>query len=88
MWWGDGGWGVWAWFAMSLLMLVFWAVVVAAVVLLDRWLGGRREPPGGGRPQSWQPRADEARRILDERFARGELTEDEYTHRRDVLDAR
>jgi hypothetical protein len=32
------------------------------------------------------PPADSARRILDERFARGEIDDDEYRHRREVLD--
>lgn len=87
MWWGDGGWGPGAWFVTSLLMLIFWAVVIAAVVLLVRSFGGRREPRRSGRPHGWQPPVDEARRILDERFVRGELTGDEYIHRRDVLNA-
>jgi putative membrane protein len=86
--WHGGEWGLGAWLVMSLLMLIFWAVVIGAVVLLVRSLGGHHEPRDSDRSQGLQPPVDQARRILDERFARGELTEDEYTHRRDVLKPR
>ncbi|HEY0699890.1 MAG TPA: SHOCT domain-containing protein [Micromonospora sp.] len=74
MWWyGDhmGGWGV---TLMVLNMVLFWALVVAGVVLLVRYLGRTR--PEGGRLVG----AD-AERILAERFARGEIDEEEYHSR-------
>lgn len=77
MWWNDGGWGVGGWLMMGLAMLVFWSLVVAAIVVVVRALGHRE----GGRPDD----AESARRILDERFARGELTEEEYRSRRDLI---
>ncbi len=59
---------------MSLMMLIFWALVGAGVVWLVR---GRRGAPSPG--------VGEARRILDERFARGEISEDDFRQRRDLL---
>jgi putative membrane protein len=66
----DGGWGIW-W------MIVSWVVVVAIVVLIVRAL----TPSGGS-----DGRAPDARRILEERFARGEISEQEYRERKRVLD--
>lgn len=72
--WGGAG-GAGSWIAMVLLMAVFWAGVVTVVVLLLRHLGRSTDRP----PQ------DEAERILHARFARGEIDEQEYTTRRNVL---
>ena len=58
-------------------MLVLMALVLAALVTLAVVLGRRGpHPPSPG---------DTARRILDERFARGEIDQEEYEHRRDTL---
>lgn len=81
---GDGwGWG--AWVAMGFMMLVFWGVIAAVVVYAVRSSGNRSEqhplpsPPAPG---------DQAQRILDERFARGEIDAEEYSQRRDLLRSR
>ncbi|HEY3466345.1 MAG TPA: SHOCT domain-containing protein [Amycolatopsis sp.] len=58
-------------------MLVLMALILAAVVSLVVVLARRAPlPPSPG---------DTARRILDERFARGEIDEEEYERRRDAL---
>ena len=75
--WHDG-WGPGAWLAMAFVMVVFWTIVVAAIIALVRTDRGRG-PGEIGR------RTDDALRILDERFARGEIDADEYTKRRDLL---
>ena len=77
MWHDGGGLGAGGWIVMSLMMLVFWAVVVGGAVWLLR----------GGRGQTGASRAG-AQQILDERFARGELTEEEYRQRRALLTSR
>ena len=77
MWW-SGSWGWAAWLGMSLAMLAFWAIVVWLIVITIR---GSSWGAPWGRPRS----ADE---LLDERFARGEIDEDEYRHRRDLLSSR
>jgi putative membrane protein len=69
---------------MGLMMLVFWGVVAALVIYVVRSVSHRAEasPGGGGGSQ------DQAMRILDERFARGEIDVDEYSQRRNVLRGR
>jgi putative membrane protein len=59
------------------LLMIFWLVVlVAAIVLVLRWLGAM---PGGSTPQR------SARDVLDERYARGEIDHDEYEKRRTAM---
>ena len=50
---------------------ILWALLLGAVIYL-LWRRGRRYPPNGG---------DSAKRILGERFARGEINADEYRER-------
>ena len=71
---GDGWW----WFVvMPLAMLLFWSVMVWVVVTLVR----ANRPAGSPRPP------EDALRILDARYARGELDTDEYRRRSDELRA-
>ncbi len=77
--WNGMGFGMgWAWL-FGLLMLVG---LVLLVVLLVRVLGGgvTGSPQSGNRAQDG-PRPGRAREILDERYARGEMTTDEYRER-------
>ena len=79
--WNGGGWGWGAWFAMGFMMLVFWGAIVAIVIVAIRSWGHRPEgPPAGGASSE-----DEALRVLDTRFARGDIDAEEYTSRRDLL---
>jgi putative membrane protein len=74
MMWGYG-WG--GWFLGALMMLLFWGGLVALVVFAMRsWGGGQR--PGSQGPN--------ARSILEERFARGEISKEEFEERRRVLE--
>jgi putative membrane protein len=79
MWGYDWSWG--AWLVMSVMMVGFWGLVIAGIVVLVRYLTSGRQ--GGG------PAADGGQRgaeeLLAERFARGEIDEDEYTRRRQLL---
>lgn len=81
--WYDDGWGPGAWIAMGLTMLAFWGLIAVLVVYAIRNLGHR--PADHGSAPSVP--ADQALRILDERFARGDIDADEYNQRRDVLRA-
>ncbi len=70
---------------MSVGMILFWAVLIALGVLLFRALARRDDsttstgnPPRG-------PGRSTAEQLLAERFARGEIDEDGYRHRLDVL---
>lgn len=70
---GGGGWWV-----MAIGMVAFWALVIFAVVAIFRRLGRSQEP-------DQEARGTDPLRILDERFARGEMDLDEYHARQDVL---
>ena len=78
MFYGSGMGGL-AMVLMTVTNLLFWGLVIAGVVLLVRNLGrgGQPTPPSGDRPLPEQ--------ILAERFARGEMNEDEYQRRLQVL---
>jgi putative membrane protein len=70
--------------------LVFWMFIVVMIVAASRVfaLGGREPHPVSGRPS--QPRAYglvKAEQILAERFARGEIGEDEFWQRMTTLRA-
>lgn len=79
MWWGGG------WYAMifgPLFMILFLAVLIAAVVILVRWLGG---PWPGAVPPHHAPPGRTPLDILKERFARGEIDKEEFEERRRIL---
>lgn len=75
---GYGDWGVVGWIVMALMMLLFWGGVVTVVILLVR---GGRQGHGG----YYGSAHDEAERILNERFARGEIDASELNERRAAL---
>jgi putative membrane protein len=72
-------------FFALLLILIAVCIVVWIVTTLMRPGGHvhRHEPSPGANPSS-KPSSD-ALRILDERFARGDIDADEYTKRRELL---
>jgi putative membrane protein len=79
MWW-DGGYGMMI-FGPFFMMLML-AVVIVAVFLLIRWLGG----PWHGTTPPHQASSDQtALNILKERFARGEINKDEYEEKRRLI---
>lgn len=62
----------WAWWQAGLMwlaMIVFWALLTWLVFILVTGAVERPKQPGGE-----EQRDDDARRILDERLARGEST--------------
>ena len=74
--WGDGwGWG--GWVLMCVVMVLFWAAVITAIVLAIRYLVGTGGASGG--PPRYEPPRPED--VLAGRFARGEIDEDEYRRR-------
>ena len=66
-------WGAGDWLVMSLMMLIFWGALVAGAV----WLVRNARRPGHS--------TGSARQILDEKLAHGEVTEEEYLRRRELL---
>ena len=82
MMWGYGaGWGWGAWLTMGIGMILFWGLVIGGGIVLIRYLAGTRyhDPSSGG------PGRTEPEQILAERFARGDIDEDEYRRRCELL---
>jgi putative membrane protein len=67
--WLDG-WGVLVWLASA----AFWILVIAGIVALVRGHGRSGGPAGGS-----------ALRLLEERYARGEISREEFFERRSTL---
>jgi putative membrane protein len=78
MMWNEGYGG--DWWVMGVFMLLFVVLIVGG----GAWLLNRAGKP----PSSPAVTGSTARRILDERFARGEISEDEYRQRRNLLQPR
>lgn len=81
MFWYGGHWAFWEASLMWIGMILFWGLLIWAVYALVTTAG--RRPPrhdgdGGG---------NGARKILDERLARGEIDEVEYRRLRRLIDA-
>jgi putative membrane protein len=77
-----GAWGTAAGPWWSLAWLVFWALIAGAVVLLVFWGLRQASPAGGGLSRSPLD-------VLMERYARGELTREQYEQmRRDLEEAK
>ncbi len=79
---GDGWHGMgWGWGAMAfgpLMMLIFFGGLVVVIALAIRWLSVPHSGVSGSR-------RSEALDILEERFARGEIDEQEFTERKRTL---
>ena len=78
--WNDGHWGAGDWLAMTSLMVLFWGAVIVLVIWAVRRIAGRDSAEPGP-----EPRLD-ARELLAERFARGEIDEDEFRRRGQALE--
>jgi len=82
MFWNSG----WAWWEASLMwlaMIAFWGLLIWLIYALVTGVIGR-----GRQPERGEERGDDARRILDERLARGEIDLEEYQRLRDVIEGR
>ncbi len=86
--WNDGlgwhnglGWG--GWLGMGILMILFWGLIIWAIIALVR------STNASGPKASFEAPTHEATASSDEilatRFARGEIDEEEYTHRTAIL---
>lgn len=80
MMWSSGSW--YAMILAPLFMILSFAVLVAAAVIIVRWLGGAWQ---GTLPSHQLPPQRTPLDILKERFARGEIDKSEYEDRRRVL---
>jgi len=81
MFWNGGGWVWWQAGLMWVAMIAFWVLLIWAVYALITSTTRR----AGNAERGGQQRPD-ARRILDERLARGEIDIEEYRRLHEVLD--
>lgn len=65
----------WGW----IFMLIFWALVIAVLIYGVRWLTGRKRSEGNGGGQAPQE-------IIKERYARGEITREEFEQMKNDLE--
>lgn len=83
----NGDWGVGSWIAMSLMMVVFWGGLIALVVWLVRSSHNTRPADRTHADRAKNP-TEHGEDILAERYARGEIDEEEFHHRRELLHQR
>ena len=69
--WMGGMWGL----GMMFMMLIFWALVITAIILGVRWLAN----------QGKETRGDKALEILRQRYAHGEIEKEEFEVKRKDL---
>ncbi len=69
----------------GLLMLIFWVIIIVGIVLLVVYLVRRGGAPYAGMPPTGMPPMgatmggeDRALQILKERYAKGEISKEEY----------
>jgi putative membrane protein len=74
---GGGGWGLW-WVVPTIATVLIWALVITAIVLLARYL-----------VSVWSAnrtaRSTQAEDLIAQRYARGEIDDDEYRRRTTLL---
>jgi putative membrane protein len=73
-WYGNGTMDGWSWTVTAIGMILFCGLLIAAGIALHRHFSG------GAQPQT-PPVAQTPEQILAERYARGEIDENEYTIR-------
>lgn len=76
--WDMAGHG-WGWVGVGMVhMLLFWGLIILAIVALARYLSNSSKSAGSAEQKT-------SLDILKERFARGEIDSDEYEERKRVL---
>ena len=76
MFWYGNGWAWWQAGLMWLVMIAFWGALIWAAYAVITNLTRKPGTPDSG---------EDARRILDQRLARGEISPEEYQRLRDLI---
>ncbi len=80
MWYWHDGLSWWGWVGMTASMVIFWGLVIWGIVALVRYFN----PPATQQISS-DRRSTTPESILAKRFARGEIDEQEYVRKQEVL---
>jgi len=70
---GSGGWGF---FGMWWVMIIFWLLIITGAIGLIKWVFTEKRP---------ETKRESALDILKERYAKGEINEDEYNKKKKDL---
>tara|TARA_R110002110_G_scaffold415612_2_gene651654 strand:- start:118471 stop:118806 length:336 start_codon:yes stop_codon:yes gene_type:complete len=79
MFWGDG-FSLGHMFFGGAMMIAFWGAIIFLIVLAVRWLSG-----SGTRPDSGTSNRNSSLKILEDRYAHGDIDHDEFESRRRKL---
>lgn len=77
------GMSAWGWTLMTIAMVVFWGVLIAAGIALYRYLANRPQTTSTPQPPAATGSAahQSPEQLLAERLARGDIDENEYHER-------
>lgn len=70
--------GEWGWGLGGIFMILWWVLVIVGIAALVKWIMSASDKRGSN--------ARRALDILDERYARGEIDQEEYEKRRRDLE--
>src|SRR5215203_926911 len=73
-----GGWGVGFWWPFMIFRLLFWVAILAFIAFFAVRILSRGRGPGWRGPGRPGSPSDQAEAILRERFARGDISAEEY----------
>jgi putative membrane protein len=85
MYWYGSGMSGWGYALMTVSMILFWGAVIFGIVALVRYFSRSGQPPEALPPPHSPALPQTPEQLLAERFARGEINEEEYRHRLAVL---
>lgn len=75
----------WDWFWGAFMMLLFWGGLAAVIVFSVRAFGGGSRRSSG---ETTDAKTTDPETILETRFARGEISQEEFEERKRVLGSR
>ena len=87
MYWYGSGMSGWGYALMTVSMILFWGAVIFGIVALVRYVGRSGQSPAASPPPQSAESPPSPERLLAERFARGDISEEEYRQRLAVLEA-
>ncbi len=84
MFWSDHDMSGWGYTGMVIGMVLFWALIIVAIIAAIRFNSGAIQNRPVAQPQPYSDH-ESPEQLLAGRFARGEVDETEYRHRLEVL---